>query len=185
MAEPKRRKLSGFQKPAGVKKWSDPATVSPLTSYLEANGMCLELDKSPPQSSWKKCTKLALTCIQCNVTNNSTCIANLQQGNGMSCMCGNGKDIFTAPWYYETAITNPFTDQNGKRLYARLHDESIVTPSWETWLAAAAQGAFGKIKLTCSYCGVTNESTCIASLQQGHCMSCMWGNGKDILTALW
>jgi hypothetical protein len=183
MAEPKRRKLSGFKLPAGVKKWSDPATVSPLTLYLEANSMRLELDKSPPQSSWNKRTKLALTCLQCGYPNKSTCIANLQQGQGISCMCGGGKDVLTTQEYYEKAIKKPFTDRNEKLWYPRLHDGSTQPVPWETWLPAAALGALkGKLPLTCTYCGVPNDTTSIANLQRGQGMSCMCGGGKDVLT---
>ena len=169
----KRRKLSGFKLPDGVKKWSNPAALIALTSYLEANGMRLELDKSPPQSTWNAPTKLALTCKQCNVTNLTTQINNLQQGSKTSCLCGYGKNMIDKYWYYEAVIVNTFTDRNGKLWYAKLHDGTIKKPNWETWLAAASQGNHAKIKLSCTHCGVRNESTSITSLQNGAGMSCM------------
>lgn len=130
---------------------------------------------------------LTLTCSHCKHTNNSTRITHSHNGTGMSCMCGDGKDILATPWYFTKAIANPFTARDGKLWYARLHDGSIEPVTWETWLAAATSGSSGRLKLTCARCGYMSESTSICNLQAGQGMSCkctMSTSQRKVLTWL-
>jgi ribosomal protein L44E len=115
--------------------------------------------------------KLRLTCLHCGVTSTTTSIARLQQGQGISCLCSPAKGSVKEQWYYERAIAQPFEDRDGRVWYAKLHDGSLVKPSWEEWHAAAENGNQGKLRLTCLLCGITSSTT-IHSLQRGHGIAC-------------
>jgi hypothetical protein len=163
--------LPGFTLPPGIERWNVPFAQAKLADYLATHRLGLEVDQSPTGEEWTAFTKPAITCLHCGVTTTTTCIASLQKGHGISCVCS-GRASLQERWYYERAIAQPFEDRDGRVWYPRLHDGTLAKPSWEEWLAAAEHGKNGKLQLTCLHCGITSTTTCIASLQRGGGRTC-------------
>jgi len=75
--------------------------------------------------------------------------------------------------YYDTVMNN--ADLCKKlHCYTAFHREvaPVEKPSFEVWEAAAAQGAFATLKLTCRRCKTTSDSTTLSNLQQGQGIAC-------------
>jgi hypothetical protein len=118
--------------------------------------------------------KIVLTCTTCAVTNDTTSGSSLQRGGGMSCLCG-GWGILKQPWYFDLVIAKPYTPPGSKTpLYNAIHSGKVKMPTREDFLAAVE--AAGKIVLTCTTCGVTNDTTLLRSLRGGGGMSCACTN---------
>jgi hypothetical protein len=116
--------------------------------------------------------KLKLTCSKCKTTSESTALSSLQQGGGIACFCS-GSMPLSSRQYYDTIMNNADLC-NELGWYTALHRDMapVETPSFEVWEAAAVQGKYAKLKLTCSRCKIASASTCLSNLRSGQGIAC-------------
>jgi uncharacterized protein YggL (DUF469 family) len=110
-----------------------------------------------------KDSKLLVTCRDCDLVCDTTSVKGLQKGHEFRCAC-NG----LASWAGEAGRSRVMRILSDER-FARF-DASSMTQAW--W-DANVSGQASKLIVTCRDCGWLCDTTCIASLQQGHEFRCV------------
>ena len=168
----KKSKLPGFSRKGLSRKWCNKPTYDLVCGYLLKHGMELDQGESQKYAEWKRTTKVSIWCRKCKTTSDSTCLSNLQQGQGIACFCS-GSMPLSSRQYYDTVMNNA---ELCKELgcYTAFHREvaPVEKPSFEVWEPVAAQGKDATLKLTCSRCKTTSDSTSLNNLQKGHGIAC-------------
>lgn len=163
-------KQARFVKPSGRGRWKEEDKGA-FEQFLLLRALTIDWTMASGVTEWTSEYKLPCRCSKCECTC-SALINNLRQGHGIACWCS-GKMPHADRQYYDRCIAQPYTPRGADTpLYARLHDGSTETPTWEVWRQAAREGSHAKLSCLCLKCGCTG-STQLSGLQQGWGTACL------------